>query len=80
MFAMGGRRKTRGDKEVITKIISFVDQRTFQREMWSLFNLNDNPTLREQDLVQGVTTVCQQASQEFFDFYPAVRFKTKSLL
>ena len=45
--------------------------------MWSLFNLNDNPTLREQDLVQGVTTVCQQASQEFFDFYPAVRFKTK---
>ena len=43
--------------------------------MWSLFNLNDNPTLREQDLVQGVTTVCQQASQEFFDFYPAVRYQ-----
>ena len=44
------------------------------REMWSLFNLDDTKSLRISDLVQGVTSVCQLDNQEFFDFYPAVRF------
>ena len=45
------------------------------REMWSLFNLDDTKSLRISDLVQGVTSVCQLDNQEFFDFYPAVRFE-----
>ena len=47
---------------------------TMFREMWSLFNLDDTKSLRISDLVQGVTSVCQLDNQEFFDFYPAVRF------
>ena len=43
--------------------------------MWSLFNLDDTKSLRISDLVQGVTSVCQLDNQEFFDFYPAVRFE-----
>ena len=35
--------------------------------------MNDTRTLRVQDLVQGVTSVCQLDGQEYFDFYPAVR-------
>ena len=41
--------------------------------MWSLFNMNDTSTLQIQDLVQGVTTICQLDNQEYMDFYPAVR-------
>ena len=36
--------------------------------------MNDTRTLRVQDLVQGVTSVCQLDGQEYFDFYPAVRW------
>ena len=50
---------------------------TMFREMWSLFNLDDTKSLRISDLVQGVTSVCQLDNQEFFDFYPAVRFVKK---
>merc|ERR1712126_680955 len=34
---------------------------------------NDTSTLQIQDLVQGVTTICQLDNQEYMDFYPAVR-------
>ena len=71
--ALGGGRESRGAPEVRNMSRCHVMMLMF-REMWSLFNLDDTKSLRISDLVQGVTSVCQLDNQEFFDFYPAVRF------